>query len=596
MRSLRWWMACLVLVGAGGQVFGHGGHSHESSREWKRSDSTASFVGTYVTSRDGVVQIRKPSEELISIPIVELSSDDQSWVADRLDKIRRANEIFDRLNSRKHVDEGEAIHRGLLVAAARPNHEPNEEEMDDGTPGIAAAFDAFVKKNAIKTRWDQDFFYVESNGIPDHAMMAGITSWQQQVPLPQSYFGTNAWQIPLHPKPAKNPKTTKNAFLRGAIAIAVNGIPIFNPLNNRGDDAYLFGELDEFGGHCGRADDYHYHIAPVHLQETVGKTLPIAYALDGYPIYGYTEPDGSVVKNLDSLAGHKDADGNYHYHATPRYPYLNAGFYGEVTERGGQVDPQPRAEPVRPSLQPLRGAKIVGFQETKPKSFELKYDAQGKPGFVRYAISTDSVDFEYVDTNGKTTRESYSTKRRGPPPPPPRNRPAPPPPPRDQKSSKNQPTKPLEYDKLPKLTLTSSAIGPDGRLPAEFTCDGKRSSPPIAWADTPEETKSYAISLWHTAPDQEKSYWLVYNIPGDVKELLKDSKNVGTFGVNDKKKREYDPMCSKGPGVKEYHITVFALSSELEVSSGEMNRKKLLDAVRGKLLATGTFDFTYERK
>ena len=53
-------------------------------------------------------------------------------------------------------------------------------------------------------------------------------------------------------------------------------------LNNRGDDALLAGELDDWGGHCGRADDYHYHIAPTHLQTVVGKKVPIAYALDGF--------------------------------------------------------------------------------------------------------------------------------------------------------------------------------------------------------------------------------------------------------------------------------------------------------------------------
>lgn len=192
--------------------------------------------------------------------------------------------------------------------------------------------------------------------------MVGITAWQQQVPLPQKYRGENSWRIPLHPVPAKLPQSAKGKFLRGAIAIAANGVPIFNPLNNRGEDSYLIGELDEFGGHCGRADDYHYHIAPVHLEKMIGDGLPIAYALDGYPIYGYEESDGSRVVGLDALNGHKDKNGHYHYHATKKYPYLNGGFFGEVTERGGQVDPQPRAEPLRHDLRPLRDAKITDFQ------------------------------------------------------------------------------------------------------------------------------------------------------------------------------------------------------------------------------------------
>ena len=135
-------------------------------------------------------------------------------------------------------------------------------------------------------RWDGTWLYVESNGMPDHGMMAGITNWQQQVGIPQNYYGDNAWQIPLSPQLSDNPVSTRDNLFRGAIALAVNGVPIFNAPNNRGEDAFLIGELDDWGGHAGRADDYHYHAAPLHLQEIVGDAAPIAYALDGYPIYG----------------------------------------------------------------------------------------------------------------------------------------------------------------------------------------------------------------------------------------------------------------------------------------------------------------------
>ena len=138
---------------------------------------------------------------------------------------------------------------------------------------------------------------LQSNGLPEHGMMIGIRSWQQQVPLPQPYTGRNAWQIPLNPRLAQQPISARDNLMRGAIALAVNGVPIFNALNNRGEDAYLAGELDRWGGHCGRGDDYHYHTAPVHLEKIVGQGKPIAFALDGFPIFGYTEPDGSPVKN-----------------------------------------------------------------------------------------------------------------------------------------------------------------------------------------------------------------------------------------------------------------------------------------------------------
>jgi hypothetical protein len=253
-------------------------------------------------------------------------------------------------------------------------------------------------------------------------MMVGITAWQQQVPLPQPYSGNNAWRIPLHPVPAQRPMSAKENFFRGAIALAVNGVPIFNPIKNDGrTDTLLAGELDEFGGHCGRADDYHYHIAPVHLEPKTGRGKPLAYALDGYPIYGYDEPDGSKAQRLDAFNGHEDEQKHYHYHATKTYPYLNGGFHGEVTERGGQVDPQPRAEPVREALPPLSGARITEFRSSKPGSYSLTYELRGKKNTVNYTLAPNgTVIFQFVDGSGKITTETYQRRERGREP---RNRP-----------------------------------------------------------------------------------------------------------------------------------------------------------------------------
>ncbi|MBL8088320.1 MAG: YHYH protein [Chthonomonas sp.] len=262
----------------------------------------------------------------------------------------------------------------------------------------------------VKTRSDDKNFYVESNGLPDHEMMTGITAWQQQVPLPQKYTGTNAWLFPLFPVPAKEPMSAKTNFFRGAIAIAANGVPIFNPIKNDGrTDTFLAGELDKWGGHSGRGDDYHYHIPPLILQQKLGKSLPVAYALDGYAIYGLTEPDGTVPKDLDSFNGHETRKLGYHYHATKTYPYLNGGFHGEVVERGGQVDPQPRATSPREATSPLRGAIITGFTTLeKGKRYSLTYTIDGQTSKVNYQINADgSVKFDFVDPSGNVKSETY---------------------------------------------------------------------------------------------------------------------------------------------------------------------------------------------
>ncbi len=258
---------------------------------------------------------------------------------------------------------------------------------------MAASFGAF--KPRVRHYWDATTFYIESDNVPHPELnptpMVGITSWQQQIPLPVSYFAAttsperdpasiafgkpNVWRLPLVPTPAANPIPINNQnFLRGAVAIAADGIAIFNPRNNGGRVSYEIGELDLYGGHCGLADDYHYHIAPVHLQALLGIDKPVAWALDGYPIYGYTEPDGSARQPLDANGGHDHGAWGYHYHAIgsaatgPQNPYLPTAFRGTVINFGGQVDGQPTVQAMRQNntggyvAQAVQGARIVAFK------------------------------------------------------------------------------------------------------------------------------------------------------------------------------------------------------------------------------------------
>jgi len=303
---------------------------------------------------------------------------------------------------RDHVEVASTASTLQLAAAAVANA--------SDAPATAKAFLPF---NKLDLRADGEFLYVGSNGLPDHNMMVGITAWQQQVPLPQKYFDDNAWHIPLKPVPAKEPAMIKDRFLRGAIALAVNGVPIFNPQNNRGEISQEIGELDQWGGHCGRADDYHYHITPLHLQAQAGKGMPVAYALDGYPIYGLTEPDGSPLGQLDECHGHESSSG-YHYHAANKYPYVIGGFHGEVVEAGEQVDPQPRAQGVREALQALRGAEITAFESTGKDSYKLSYAVNGDKRSVSYSIKADGTyPFEFDNGREGKTHEVYTARQGG---------------------------------------------------------------------------------------------------------------------------------------------------------------------------------------
>ncbi|MCF7974976.1 MAG: aryl-sulfate sulfotransferase [Phycisphaerae bacterium] len=145
------------------------------------------------------------------------------------------------------------------------------------------------------------------------------------------------------------------------------------------------------------------------------------------------------------------------------------------------------------------------------------------------------------------------------------------------------------------LIVSSPVVKQGGSLPAEFTGDGSGVSMPVNWSGEPTGTQSFALSLWHIAPDMEKSYWVLYNIPAQVHSLPKDVRNIGKVGYNDQDRAQYKPMMSKGPGIKEYHITVFALSAEPTFTTDKVMRADLLKAIEGITLAQGTLTYTYER-
>ncbi len=296
----------------------------------------------------------------------------------------------------------------VFVSACGKDDDASDVVMDLPSNDVSFMTSIFGSFSEVGTSSDATYFYVSSNGIPDHNMMVGITNWQQQVPIDHNYTGTNSWAIPIQPVLSDNPLSTETNLLKGAIAIAANGIPIFNPLNNRGEDANAIGELDQWGGHCGRADDYHYHLPPTHLQATVGSGNPIAYAVDGFPVYGETTDE------LDQYLGKFNDDGSYQYHTIREYPYFIAGMRGVVNldpntvAPENQVTPQAATQGARPALEPLVGATITDFQSTGSNSYTLTYSLNNDTYMIHYGWDDSGrYTYEFVNPDGSSTTETY---------------------------------------------------------------------------------------------------------------------------------------------------------------------------------------------
>ncbi|MEY3920581.1 MAG: hypothetical protein RL634_342 [Bacteroidota bacterium] len=195
---------------------------------------------------------------------------------------------------------------------------------------------------------DGTYITIKTKDLPDHKSPYYPTS----NALYEAYSGTtfngvafqknpnsiieqsSTFKIPVNPKLNQNHPSTP----LGPIGIALNGVPFFNQY--AGPSQPLTNEIvsfDKYYGHPQQSGMYHYHVEPLYLT-TVKSTKSglLGFLLDGFPVYGPQEEDGTPVTNstLDTYHGHshKTVDfpaGIYHYHFTTEAPYLNgSGFYG----------------------------------------------------------------------------------------------------------------------------------------------------------------------------------------------------------------------------------------------------------------------------
>ena len=149
------------------------------------------------------------------------------------------------------------------------------------------------------------------------------------------------------------------------------------------------------------------------------------------------------------------------------------------------------------------------------------------------------------------------------------------------------------------FALTSSAGAAGGLLPADYTCDGTSSSPPLAWANAPGGTKEFAL-LMTTVPvtGAVKYNWVLSGIPASASSLARNSSGVGTPGVgSDGPTAAYQAPCSQGPGQKVYTFTLYALSASpaLAAAASTVTGDALASAIASVTLASTALDLNYTR-
>ena len=68
--------------------------------------------------------------------------------------------------------------------------------------------------------------------------------------------------------------------------------------------------------------------------------------------------------------------------------------------------------------------------------------------------------------------------------------------------------------------LSSTAFEDGALIPADYTCSGKDTSPPLRWTDPPDGTVQLALICSDPdAPAGDWVHWVIYAIPANVREL-----------------------------------------------------------------------------
>jgi Raf kinase inhibitor-like YbhB/YbcL family protein len=155
-----------------------------------------------------------------------------------------------------------------------------------------------------------------------------------------------------------------------------------------------------------------------------------------------------------------------------------------------------------------------------------------------------------------------------------------------------------------KLRVASSAFKSGGKLPETFTQNGNNVSPPLTWSKGPDGTVSYVVLTedMGVSRPEPTSHWVIYDIPAKIHGLPQavstDVKPVSPAGaaqgLNIRKIAGYlgpkPPMGITHP----YHFEVFALDTVLGLDPATSDRKAVVAAMTGHVLAAGEIVASYQ--
>ena len=160
------------------------------------------------------------------------------------------------------------------------------------------------------------------------------------------------------------------------------------------------------------------------------------------------------------------------------------------------------------------------------------------------------------------------------------------------------------------MRLTSRALTDGAVIPAKHTQAGEEVSPPLAWFDAPDSTKSFVLIVHDldaaTGPNgtDDVLHWLVWNIPGTAASLPEGVPH-GPQAADGMRQISVSGPYFRGPAAASagpphhYVFEIYALDAMLDVppvgASPAATRAAVMAAMAGHVRAKGVMVGLYKR-
>ena len=160
------------------------------------------------------------------------------------------------------------------------------------------------------------------------------------------------------------------------------------------------------------------------------------------------------------------------------------------------------------------------------------------------------------------------------------------------------------------FTLSSKTLAGNATVTEEFDgfgCTGKNRSPQLSWHHAPEETKSFAVTMYD--PDAPTGsgwwHWIVFNIPADVNSIEEGAGDISkglmpakaVQSMTDYGAKGYGGPCPpEGHGIHQYIITVHALGVDALDLADDTNPAVVGFNLWNHTIAKASMVTYYERK